>query len=1077
MVFSPEGDLMSGYVELQVTTNFSFLRGASHVEELMEAASEVGLEAIAVTDRNTLRGIVRAHHAAKSAGVRLVVGARLDFKDFPSLLCFPMDHSAYGRLARMLTLGKQRAPKGQCHLFYDDLITYGVGQVFVVLPPIHLNKPTESASKSDYSVASEFAEFLSRISQLFPKDTYLAAHVFNQGDDHVRLAWFNELAANFGVPLVATNDVHYHLPSRRPLQDMLTCIRENCTIEQAGYRVFSNAERYIKSAKQIKELFRNFEKAVKCTVDIASRCLFSVEELRYEYPSEKNSNGLTAQNELERLTWVGAAKRYPEEIPPKVEKIIRRELNLVQQLDYAPYFLTVHDIVRYAKEQGILYQGRGSAANSAVCYCLHITAVDPDKIDLLFERFVSKERNEPPDIDVDFEHERREEVIQYIYRKYGRQRAGMAASYVTYKWRSAIRDVAKALGLSEGIAATLARHTWGSRKTGVDYIDMHEIDLNANDPQLRIALHIAKELIGFPRHLSQHPGGMVITRDLLSELVPISNSSMDERTVIEWDKVDLDLLGILKIDILGLGILSCIRRALSLLSEHYGISQTLATIPHEDPEVYRMLSRGDSVGIFQVESRAQMNMLPRLKPRNFYDLVIEVALVRPGPIQGEMVHPYLRRRNGMEKVSYPSEDLYLVLRRTLGVPLFQEQAMQIAIVGAGFSPGEADGLRRSMAAFRCTGAIESYRNRFIRGMVKNGYSYKFSERCFSQIEGFGEYGFPESHAASFAVLVYASAWLKCSYPSVFACALLNSQPMGFYAPAQIVNDARKNGVVILPVDINYSSWNCKLEATDNRSDKYGLRLGFRMIKSFAKQASNTLLEARHSGLFKSTFDLWRRTGLDRNTLEKLAAADVFNSVGLNRRKALWQVKKFRHKSLPLFEVSMSSIFDNRDITECREREVILPDMETGEEVVWDYSTLRLTLKDHPMKLLRPRLSKNYVTSERLIDIEKSTKVWTAGLIICRQQPKTASGVIFITLEDEVGFSNVVIKPSLFKNYRRTVINSCLLGVYGAIEREGSVVNINALNLVDLTDELVVLGNSHVEYSMTGEKFMQSHDFR
>ncbi|MFQ5959016.1 MAG: error-prone DNA polymerase, partial [Alphaproteobacteria bacterium] len=795
---------MTPYAELQVTSNFSFLRGASHPDELVAAAAALGLSAIAITDRNTLAGVVRAHVAARESGVRLVVGARLDFACGSSVLCFPTDRAAYGRLSRLLTLGKRRAAKGACHLTRDDLYAHGEGQIVVALAP----------ARADVSLVSDptFARRLEALAWHFGDRCYLAAQHLYRGDDARRIAQLAGLASRVRVPLVATNDVHAHSPERRPLQDVLTCIRERCTIAEAGLRLAANAERHLKPGCEMARLFAGHEDAVQRTLEVAERCAFSLDALRYEYPDEVVPAGETPQSWLVKLTERGARERYPNGVPEKVRAQLDHELALIDALSYAPYFLTVDDIVRFARARGILCQGRGSAANSAVCYCLGVTAVDPSRTDLLFERFVSAERDEPPDIDVDFEHERREEVIQYIYGKYGRDRAALAATTITYRGKSAIRDVGKALGLSEDAVGALAGTLAG--RYGQDAFcdeDLRGLGLDPGDATLARAVALARALTGFPRHLSQHVGGFVISRGPLSELVPIENAAMEERTVIEWNKDDLDALGLLKIDVLGLGMLTCIRKAFALLDRHHGRRLDLATVPAEDPATYDMLCRADSIGVFQVESRAQMSMLPRLKPRSFYDLVIEVAIVRPGPIQGDMVHPYLRRRAGEEAVEYPSPELEKVLGKTLGVPLFQEQAMRIAVVAAGFTPGEADALRRAMAAWRRPGLIDGFRDKLIGGMVANGYARGFAERCFNQILGFGEYGFPESHAASFALLVYVSAWLKRHYPAAFACALLNSQPMGFYAPAQIVRDAREHGVAVRAADVNASGWDCTLE--------------------------------------------------------------------------------------------------------------------------------------------------------------------------------------------------------------------------------------------------------------------------
>ncbi|MFZ0692726.1 MAG: error-prone DNA polymerase, partial [Alphaproteobacteria bacterium] len=909
------------YAELQVTSNFSFLRGASHPEELVETAAKLGHRAIAITDRNTVAGIVRAHAAAKEAGIRAVIGARLDFDDGPSLLCFPRNRAAYGRLTGVLTTGKRRAEKGKCLLHIADLFDHAKDQIIVALPPDRL----------DAGFSRHLRNLREHLATL-----YLAAnHLYRPGDAR-RIAALGQLADSLGIGFVATNDVHYHLPERRPLQDVLTCVREHCTIHEIGRRLFANAERHLKPADEMARLFKSRPDAIANTCRIAESCDFSLDELKYEYPAEPVPNDRTPQQELDRLTWLGAASHYPAGIPDKVRRQLDYELVLIGKLNYAAYFLTVHDIVRFAREQEILCQGRGSAANSAVCYYLGITAVDPAHMDLLFERFVSAERNEPPDIDVDFEHERREEVIQYIYNKYGRSRAGLAATVICYRPRSAIRDAGKALGLSTDTIDRLAKTIWGWGRKGINDDYIREAGLDPSDRTLRLALRLARELVGFPRHLSQHVGGFVITRGPLHELVPIENAAMEDRTVIEWDKDDLDALGILKIDVLALGMLTCIRKGLDLLADHYGRRFTLATIPAEDAQVYDMLCQADSLGTFQVESRAQMSMLPRLKPRNFYDLVIEVAIVRPGPIQGDMVHPYLRRRDGTEPVSYPSKALEEVLGKTLGVPLFQEQAMRIAIVAAGFTPEEADKLRRAMATFRRVGTIGTFEKKFIEGMTARGYKREFAERCFKQIEGFGEYGFPESHAASFALLVYVSAWLKCHHPAAFACALLNSQPMGFYAPAQIVRDARDHRVEVRPVDVNHSDWDCTLESVLN--GRRAMRLGFRQVKGFREIDAARLMAARGDG-YATLRDLWRRSGLTPKALEILANADAWGSLGLNRRDALWQIKGLGGDPLPLFAHAEASVpfgHNAPPIETAYEPTVSLPAMPLGWQVIEDY---------------------------------------------------------------------------------------------------------------------------------------------
>jgi error-prone DNA polymerase len=1082
------------YAELQVTTNFSFLRGASHPDELVLTAAALGHQAIAITDRNSFAGIVRAHHAAKEVGIRLVVGCRLDLRDGTSLLAYPTDRAAYGRLTRLLTLGKRRAPKGECHLDYADVVAHGEGQIVVALSP----------------------ETAARIAADFRGRAYFAAHHLYRGDDMRRLGRLAALGEATGLPLVPVNDVLYHLPERRPLQDVLTCIREGCAIQEAGYRLTANAERHLKLPEEMARLFRSREDVVERTLEIVERCRFSLDELRYEYPEEPVPEGMTPQQRLAELTWQGAAERFrcasfetaasrpsqdediiqcvsglphAEERPQvasrsthyrtaatafdissiqdKVRNLIEHELQLIERLDYARYFLTVHDIVRFARRRGILCQGRGSAANSVVCYCLGITAVDPARIDVLFERFISAARNEPPDIDVDFEHERREEVIQYVYEKYGRDRAGLAATVICYRSRSAIREVGKVLGLSVDVVASLAGIVWGWSNDPIADQRVREAGLDPTDPTLRLALDLAAQLVGFPRHLSQHVGGFVITRGPLSELVPIENAAMEDRTVIEWDKDDLDRLGILKIDVLALGMLTCIRKAFALIEKHYGCRFELATIPAEDPAVYEMLSRADSLGVFQVESRAQMTMLPRLKPREFYDLVIEVAIVRPGPIQGDMVHPYLRRRSGREPVDYPSEALRQVLGKTMGVPLFQEQAMKIAIVGAGFAPEEADRLRRAMATFKRNGDIHLFRDKFIAGMVENGYDRDFATRCFSQIEGFGTYGFPESHAASFALLVYVSAWIKCFYPEVFACALLNSQPMGFYAPAQIVRDARDHGVEVHPVDVNHSFWDCTLEPTTPSlpSPASGgglgwgraLRLGLRQIKGFAEADAERLVTARGSG-YPDPQMLWRRSGLGRAALERLAEADAFRSIGLDRRRALWALKALGDPPVPLFalEPSPSPEAERGNSSEARAM-ALLPEMPLGEHVVEDYASLSLTLKRHPLAFLRAELAREgLVTAAELAHLPVDRQLSIAGIVLIRQRPGSANGVVFITIEDETGIANLIIWPAILERFRRAALGATLLRCTGKLQREESVIHVVADRLEDMTPRLNTL---------------------
>ena len=1042
----------AAYAELQTVSNFSFLRGASHADELVECAAALGLAAIGIADRNTLAGAVRAHVATKAAGLRLLTGARLDLACGLSLLCYPRDRAAYGRLCRLLTLGQRRAVEGGCVLHRDDVMAHAEGQVLIALPPERLD---EEAGEGD---DKPFAAALAALRRRHAGPLYLAAHMLYRGDDASRLNRLAALAERHEVPLVATNDVHYHVPARRPLQDVLTAIRERTTVAQAGYRLAANAERHLKSGAEMARLFRGHEDAVARTLEVMRLCTFSLDELAYEYPEEPVPAGSTPQQHLEALTWEGAARCYPGGIPAKVRRALTHELGLIAELGYAPYFLTVYDIVHFAKEKDILCQGRGSAANSAVCYCLGITAVDPAQIDLLFERFVSRERREPPDIDVDFEHERREEVIQYIYGRYGRARAGLAATVISYRGRSAARDVGKAMGLSEDTAAALAGAIRDLHHDGAVAVvrRLGEAGLDLADPLLRHTVALAGELIGFPRHLSQHVGGFVLTRGPLEEIVPIGNGAMKDRTFVEWDKDDLEALGLMKVDVLGLGMLTCIRKAFELLARHKGLHLTLASVPQEDPEVYDMLCRADTVGVFQIESRAQMNMLPRLKPRRFYDLVIEVAIVRPGPIQGDMVHPYLRRRDGLEEVIYPApapehgppDELRRVLEKTLGVPLFQEQAMRLAIEAAQFTPDEADALRRAMATFRRRGTLGQLKERMVGRMVVRGYEPELAERCFRQIEGFGDYGFPESHAASFALLAYVSSWLKCHHPDAFACALLNAQPMGFYAPAQIVRDAREHGVEMRPVDVNASVWDNSLEEAGN--GHCALRLGLRQVGGLHKEDAVRIVDERDAS-YPDVAMLHRRAGVPVAAIETLAAADTFRSTGLDRRQALWQARALaKAPPLPLFEAA-----DERE--DRPEPAVALPTMADDEQVVEDYRTLRLSLRAHPLSFLRERLAaRSVLPAEALLRAQDGDRAATAGLVLVRQRPGSAKGVIFMTLEDETGVVNVVVWPNVLERYRRTILGGRLVLVRGRVQRAGEIVHLVAAHLEDLTHWLDLL---------------------
>ncbi|MEM5494687.1 error-prone DNA polymerase [Hoeflea sp. AS16] len=1042
------------YVELAAASNFSFLRGASHAEELVVQASRLGLGGIAITDRNSLAGVVRGHMAAKEAGLAYAPGCRLVFMDAtPDILVWPEDRAAYGHLCELLTTGKRRAPKGECHLTLDDLRVHGQGLLMAVVAPA-------GAAGTGLNSALE------QLREAFPDHLYLALSRAHGSTDQRHMAMLARLARKHRLPLVAIGDVLYHAPERRPLQDVLTCIREGKTLATVGTRLQANAERHLRSHAEMLHLFRGYEEAVAQAATLFRRIGFSLDELRYQYPDapmfpELGPDPLPAQEALEKLTAIGLKKRYPDGAPEKVLKAIAHETRLIKKLDYAPYFLTVYDIVRFARLQNILCQGRGSAANSAVCYCLEITEVDPGKVDLLFERFISEERNEPPDIDVDFEHERREEVIQYIYSKYGRERAGLAATVITYRARSAIREVGKVFGLSDDAISAISGTKWGGWSREVDAEDARRAGLDPSDKHLAQMLDLASQIVGFPRHLSQHVGGFVITRDKLSSLIPIENAAMEDRTIVEWDKDDLESLGMLKIDVLALGMLTCIRKAFALLDTHYGRRETLASLPDGDVPTYDMICRADTIGVFQIESRAQMSMLPRLRPRCYYDLVIEVAIVRPGPIQGDMVHPYLRRRQGKEDVSFPKEELRAVLGKTLGVPLFQEQAMNIAIVAGGFSPGEADKLRRAMATFRRVGTIGSFQTKMVEGMVANGYERAFAEHCFRQIEGFGEYGFPESHAASFALLVYVSCWLKCHYPDVFCAAILNSQPMGFYASAQLIRDAREHGVEIRPVDINCSDWDATLEpdpapqplSSRHRAMKgvmkhtHAVRLGLRHVKGFGQAEALQLMQNRGRG-YDSVRDLWMRSGLPRRAIEQLAEADCFRSIGLDRRDALWAVKALDPLSsaerLPLFAAA-----DTQDLQ--KEPDVDLPPMPLGEQVINDYQALSFSLKAHPMSFLRERLARNGCRpNSDLQDIRSGRQVKVSGLVLVRQRPGSAKGVVFETIEDETGVANIIVWPKVFEKFRAIVLGSRCVGVRGKLQNEQGVIHVVAEYLEDLT---------------------------
>ncbi|MEI5678996.1 MULTISPECIES: error-prone DNA polymerase [unclassified Mesorhizobium] len=1057
------------YVEFGVQSNFSFLRGASRPEDLVVAACFLGHAGMGLADRNTVAGVVRAWSQSKHIKLSKDAdplwlpyhpGCRLVFADgTPDVLAYPQDRKGWGHLCRLLTQANMReeSPKGAPLVYADDLFQWGDSISLAVLPD--LSGP-----------AQKTLAFLHRLKDRFGSNLWLAAAPDYSGNDRFRLEQAAGMATAAAIPLMATNDVLYHTADQRPLQDVLTAIRLNRPVAQSGFELAANAERHLKPSTEMARLFKAYPQALAQTLRFAESLSFSLSELSHNYPDETTKEGVDPQEELERLTWEGAGNRYPEGVPEKVDSLIRHELAIVAYKKYARYFLTVHDIVRFArsKEVGVLCQGRGSAANSVICYCLGITEVDPSLMEVLFERFVSTERDEPPDIDVDFEHDRRDEIIAYIYKKYSEKRTALAASVVTYRGRSALREVAKAMGLSDDVRGALSGSIWGWSSTELGEKETNAGGLDRADPLTKHVVARANDIMGFPRHLSQHVGGFVITKDRLDEIVPIVKTAMDERKMVEWDKDDLDAVGILKVDVLALGMLSCLRRAFDLLENHYGVRDkygrrlTLATIPQEETQVYDMICRADTLGVFQIESRAQMSMLPRLKPRTFYDLVIEVAIVRPGPIQGDMVHPYLRRREGKEAVEYPSEELRKILVRTLGVPLFQEQAMKIAIDAGGFTPGEADQLRRAMATFRRNGTIHHYKNRMIEGMVKNKYDRAFAERCFRQIEGFGDYGFPESHAASFALLVYASSWFKVWYPDVFCAAILNSQPMGFYRPAQLVRDAQDHGVEIRPIDVNHSEWDCLLEKSSFDPERiaarhvgmrgviktcHAVRLGFRQIKGLNEKDMEILVERRGNS-YTSVRDVWLRSGLRVDAMERLAQADAFRSIGLDRRAALWAVRALNGKSaterLPLFDQPDIRLRDN-------EPETKLPVMPLGEHVLHDYRSLGLSLKAHPLSFLRDKLDKAGITPNAILpDLPSGRRISVAGLVLVRQRPGSGKGVVFMTLEDEKSIANVIVWPKVFDRFRPVVMGARFVKVKGRLQSVSGVIHIVAETIEDLS---------------------------
>lgn len=1033
---------MSVYVELQATTHFSFLRGASSPEELLSAAALLGLPAVGIVDRNSVAGLVRAWDAEKVTGVRSIPGCRLDLTDGTALLVYPTDRAAYGNLCRMLSVGKARAGKSACHLDWSDVEEWNAGLIGVLSP--------ESADGRTQAQ-------LMRLSAIFGDRGYLALTLRRQPRDAIRLRDLVALADKARVATVATGDVLYHSPDRRMLQDVVTCIREKCMIDDLGERREQYADRHLKTGAEMERLFARYLKdtgPVARTAELAARCTFSLDALRYQYPDEISVPGRTPQQELERLTWEKAPDRYPDGLTPQVRDQIEHELRLIAELEYAPYFLTVDAIVAEARRREILCQGRGSAANSAVCYVLGITSIDPVRSELLFERFVSAERREPPDIDVDFEHERREEVIQWIYETYGRDRSALTAVVTRYRARGAVREVGKALGLSEDMTAGLASSVWSFSRDGVEEKHAEELNLDVGDKRLALTLELARQLINTPRHLSQHPGGFVLTRDRLDELVPIEPAAMEDRQVIEWDKDDIDALGFMKVDVLALGMLSCMRRAFEFMDQDKGDKRDLATIPAEDPATYAMIRKADTLGVFQIESRAQMASLPLMAPKTFYDLVIQVAIVRPGPIQGDMVHPYRRRRAGLEEVTYPTPELERVLSKTLGVPLFQEQAMRVAIECAGFTPSEADLLRRAMATFKLTGGVSHFRDKLINGMVSRGYDPEFAEKTFKQIEGFGSYGFPESHAASFALIAYASSWVKCHHPDAFCAALLNAQPMGFYAPAQIVRDARVHGVEIRPIDVNHSRWDCTLEPTGGRY--MAVRLGLRMVRDLANADGAAIVTWRGDTPYTSVEEIQRRAHVGRGALDRIGEADGFGSLGLSRRSGLWGVKGLGDCALPLFAAADERA--GRLLPEAVEPEVLLAPMGEGAEVVEDYRASGLSLRAHPLAFLRDELrARKMINCADLKTIKDGRWIELAGIVLVRQKPGSAKGVMFITLEDETDVANLVVWTKVFEANRRTVLGASMMGVRGQVQREGEVIHVIAQRLDDLSPLLASVG--------------------
>ena len=1105
------------FVELGIVSCFSFLRGASDAVDLAMTARALGYDAMGIADANSFAGVVRVHTEAMTLKLRPVIGTRIETVEGLAFLAYPRDRAAYGRLSRLISAGRMRTldgvwqEKGVCEIDLALLAEHSEDVQLILLPPEDLaaeftiRVPSNVVPLRPYgeepgmvALTAPFADLLPHLTRQLPTLRHLAASYLYRSDDIAWIDRLDALARDHGLSLLATNNVHYHAPERRPLQDVMTAIAHKTTVAEAGHLLHANAERHLKSPQEMQRLFARWPHAIAAARAVADACDFSLDELRYEYPEEIYPDGMTPQEYLEIETWAGAERRYPSGVPDSVTDTLERELALIAKLELARYFLTIKDIVDFARsvDPPILCQGRGSAANSAVCYCLEITSVDPAKHQLLFDRFISEERKEPPDIDVDFEHERREEVIQYIYARYGRHRAGLTATVIHYRPRMAIREVGKAMGLSEDVTSSLARTVWGGWGREISEKHAAETGMDVTDPHLKRVLKLTEQMIGMPRHLSQHVGGFILTEGALTETVPIGNGAMPDRSFIEWDKDDIEALGILKVDVLALGMLTCIKKCLDLLEAHHDRALTLASVPREDPETYAMLRKGDSLGVFQVESRAQMNMLPRLRPREFYDLVIQVAIVRPGPIQGDMVHPYLKRRRGAEPVQIPApspahgppDELSSILERTLGVPIFQEQAMKIALDAAKFSSLEANRLRKAMATFRSRGMVDELQDMMVGRMVERGYDPDFAERCFNQIRGFGEYGFPESHAASFAHLVYVSSWLKCHFPAAFAAALLNSQPMGFYAPAQIVRDAREHGVEVLPPDVNASVWDCTLEERGHvsqdrddevkgRADRHkALRLGLRQIDGLPEYIAAQLVAAREeSGAFRDVGELRERAGLSPAHIERLASADAFTSLQLSRRQALWDSRSLiAGPDLPLFRAAAERDEGAERTPTC------LPQMPLSEEVVADYQTTRLSLKAHPMAFLRPQLAeRGFLRACDLRERKFRSMVQVAGVVLIRQRPGSAKGVCFITLEDETGVINLVVWPDLKEKQRRVVMGARLMEVRGRVEYDDEVIHVIAHHMTDASNALYALSDDmlnspiaradHVNSPLTGRK--------